>query len=94
MLLHIGIDTSHLHGKWFECFVREGDTVEQGQLLVRFNLKKVAAHAKSLVTPMVITNPDRITSWSFAPFKAVKLGQAAVMSVVLKEVKSGGTIKG
>lgn len=87
VLIHIGIDTSQLQGKYFDCLVEEGAHVEQGQLLVQFNLKKVAQHAKSLITPLVITNPDKIKSWSFAPFKAVKLGQAAVMSVVLKEMK-------
>ena len=85
LLLHIGIDTSHLQGKWFECLVNEGDQVEPGQLLLRFNLKKVKQHSKSLATPMVITNSEIVKSWSFAPFKAVKLGQASVMSVVLKE---------
>jgi hypothetical protein len=34
---------------------------------------------------MIITNPDRVKSWSFAPFKAVKKGQNSVMSVVMKE---------
>jgi PTS system D-glucosamine-specific IIC component len=85
VLLHVGIDTAGLHGKWFDCKVKEGDRVEQGQLLLQFNLKKVAQHAKSLATPVIITNPERVKSWNYAPFKAVKLGQAAVMSVVLKE---------
>jgi glucose-specific phosphotransferase system IIA component len=95
ILIHIGIDTSHLQGKWFECLVNEGDPVEPGQLLLRFNLKKVKQHSKSLATPMVITNAEIVKSWSFAPFKTVKIGQASVMSVVLKEkqkerVKSNG----
>lgn len=90
LLLHVGIDTSSLQGKWFDCRVAEGDRVEPGQLLLKFNLKKVKQHSKSLVTPMVITNPERVASWSFAPFKSVKLGQAAVMSVVLREMKSLG----
>lgn len=88
VLLHIGIDTAHLHGKWFDCKVQEGDRVEQGELLIQFNLKKVAQHAKSMATPLLITNPDKVKMWNFAPFKAVKLGQAAVMSVVLKEAKA------
>lgn len=88
VLLHVGIDTAGLNGKWFDSKVKEGDRVEQGQLLLQFNLKKVEQHAKSLVTPMVITNPDRVKMWNFAPFKAVKLGQAAVMSVVLKEAEA------
>lgn len=85
VLLHIGIDTAHLPGKPFTAVVKEGDRVEPGQLLVRFNYNKVKKHATSLATPMVITNSDRVRSWSYAPFKAVKRGQASVMSVVLKQ---------
>jgi glucose PTS system EIICBA or EIICB component len=85
VLLHLGIDTSHLNGKYFTCLVKQGDPVEAGQLLLKFNLNKVKANAKSLATPMLITNSDRIKSWSFAPFKSVKKGQASVMSVILKE---------
>ncbi|WP_409341131.1 glucose PTS transporter subunit IIA [Paenibacillus sp. MBLB4367] len=91
VLLHIGIDTSHLQGKWFTAYVKEGDVVEPGQLLIKFNLPMIKKNAKSLATPMLITNPGRVRSWSFAPFKTVKKGQASVMSVVLKdEVQAAG----
>ena len=85
VLLHIGIDTVQLDGNWFTAAVQEGDEVLPGQLLIKFNLAKVKQNAKSLATPMLITNTERIKSWSFAPFKSVKKGQGAVMSVVLKE---------
>lgn len=74
----------------FEALVQEGDTVEPGQLLIRFDLAKLRTEAASLTTPMVITNPDRVKSWSFAPFKHVKKGQASVMSVVLYDRNVGG----
>ncbi|WP_339224548.1 glucose PTS transporter subunit IIA [Paenibacillus sp. FSL H8-0332] len=89
VLMHIGIDTSQLKGP-FEALVQEGDSVEPGQLLVRFDLAYLKEHAASLATPMVITNPDRVKSWSYAPFKNVKKGQSSVMSVVLHESNVGG----
>jgi glucose PTS system EIICBA or EIICB component len=85
ILLHIGIDTANLQGKWFTSYVKEGDEVVVGQLLIKFNLLKVKQYGKSLATPMLITNPERVKSWSFAPFKSVKKGQNAVMSVVMKD---------
>lgn len=85
VLLHIGIDTSHLKGKWFTSHIQVGDEVKAGQLLIRFDLAHVRKNCKSMATPMVITNPDKVKSWSFAPYKAVKKGQASVMSVVMKE---------
>jgi PTS system D-glucosamine-specific IIC component len=85
VLLHVGIDTAQLQGKWFQPVVKEGDAVEPGQLLLRFDLAKIRRHAKSTATPMVITNPNAVKSWAFAPFKHVKKGQASVMSVILKD---------
>jgi len=85
VLLHIGIDTANLQGKWFTAHVKEGDQVVVGQLLIKFNLQKVKQFGKSLATPMIITNPDQVKSWSFAPYKSVKKGQNSVMSIVMKE---------
>lgn len=91
VLLHVGIDTSHLNGKYFTCMVKQGDEVEAGQLLLKFNLNKLKQNARSMATPMLITNAERVRSWSFAPFKSVKKGQASVMSVILKdELRSAG----
>ncbi|WP_025688492.1 glucose PTS transporter subunit IIA [Paenibacillus zanthoxyli] len=89
VLMHIGIDTSQLKGP-FQSEVKEGDSVEPGQVLVRFDLDYLKEHAASLATPMVITNPERVKSWSYAPFKNVKKGQSSVMSVVLHESNVGG----
>jgi glucose PTS system EIICBA or EIICB component len=59
-------------------------------LLIRFHLPTLRKHAKATDTPMVITNAERVRSWRFAPYKAVKKGQAAVMSVVVKETETKG----
>ena len=94
ILLHIGINTSNLPAKCFTSYVKEGDTVEAGQLLIKFNLNRVKKYALSLATPMIITNPDLVKSWSFAPFKTVKKGQKSVMSVVIKNPKGSGGMSG
>lgn len=88
ILLHIGIDSSGIEGEPFVAHVSEGDAVQAGQLLITFDLGKLKKHAKSAATPMVITNLDRVKTWSYAPFKHVRKGQASVMSVTLKEEPS------
>ncbi|MFC5403170.1 glucose PTS transporter subunit IIA [Cohnella soli] len=93
VLLHVGINTSQLEGKGFSCLVKMGDEVTPGQPLLKFHLPTLKQHAKSLETPMVITNSDIVKSWRFAPYKVVKKGQAAVMSVVLKEREIKGAEK-
>lgn len=89
VLLHVGIDTSHLQNL-FTSYVEVGDEVNAGQLLIRFDLNRLRKQSKSIATPMVVTNPLFVKSWSFAPYKAVKKGQVSVMSVVLKEMNKDG----
>ena len=59
LLIHVGIDTVKMDGKGFKAFVKNGETVKQGQKLIEFDLNLVQKNAKSLVTPIVITNPDQ-----------------------------------
>ena len=62
VLLHIGLDTLKMRGEGFDAKVKAGDQVRTGDELIAFDLDKVATSAKSLLTQMVITNSDRISS--------------------------------
>lgn len=90
VLLHIGIETSSLNGAGFQAIVQEGDQVEPGQLLIKFDIAYIKKKQLSLATPMVITNSNKIASWSFAPYAQVKKGQTSVLSVVLVDESLGG----
>jgi PTS system, glucose subfamily, IIA component len=59
ILLHVGIDTVALGGDGFEVLVAAGARVRQGDALVNFDLDTLAQRAKSLITPIVITNGER-----------------------------------
>lgn len=88
VLLHIGIDSSGIEPSPFQPQVSVGDSVQAGQTLITFDLAQVRKQAKSAATPMIVTNPDKVRSWSYAPFNNVRKGQASVMSVTLKEEPS------
>lgn len=92
VLIHLGIDTSALNGYGMTVLVKEGEAVEAGQLLMKFDLEYLKKHATSIATPMVITNSDMVRSWSYAPYKPVKRGQASVMSVVLHDSVGGNAL--
>jgi phosphoenolpyruvate-protein phosphotransferase len=64
VLLHIGLDTLKMRGEGFHAKVKAGDQVRTGDELIAFDLDKVATSAKSLLTQMVITNTDRISSFT------------------------------
>jgi multiphosphoryl transfer protein len=63
VLLHIGLDTLKMRGEGFDAKVKAGDQVRTGDELIGFDLDKVATSAKSLLTQMVITNTDRVSSF-------------------------------
>jgi phosphocarrier protein FPr/phosphocarrier protein len=58
LLIHIGLDTVALDGDGFTPTVRDGDHVAQGQTLIEFDLDLLARRARSLVTPVIVTNGD------------------------------------
>ncbi|MHC8560971.1 PTS sugar transporter subunit IIA [Streptomyces albidoflavus] len=53
VLTHLGIDTVQLNGEGFELLVRKGDTVAQGQSVVRWDPSAVESAGKSPVCPVV-----------------------------------------
>ena len=57
LLIHIGLETVALQGRGFEAHVRDGDKVSAGHRLISFDLDSVGLEAKSLVTPILLTNP-------------------------------------
>src|SRR5687767_15922655 len=59
ILVHVGIDTVALGGEGFTVHVRKGDRVRAGDLLTSFDLDQLASRARSLITPLVVTNSER-----------------------------------
>jgi phosphocarrier protein FPr/phosphocarrier protein len=76
ILLHVGIDTVALGGNGFEALVQPGARVSRGQPLLKFDLDVLARGAKSLMTPMLITNGDRFTVANACVGVAVEVGDA------------------
>ncbi|MBA3318920.1 MAG: HPr family phosphocarrier protein, partial [Gemmatimonadales bacterium] len=60
VLIHVGLDTVKLNGKGFDPRVKAGDDVRAGDLLLTFDADYVATHARSLITPVIVTNMERV----------------------------------
>lgn len=56
LLIHIGLNTVELNGKYFEAHVQQGDKVVQGQTLITFDLEKVKEAGYVTQIPVVVTN--------------------------------------
>lgn len=64
LLIHIGLDTVKLNGEGFTLRVEEGQEVKQGDLLINFDLDYIRNHAKSDITPIIVTQGN-ITNLDF-----------------------------
>lgn len=58
LLLHIGINTVQLGGKYFEVHVAMDQPVKKGDLLVTFDKDAIAGEGYLLTTPMIVCNTD------------------------------------
>ncbi len=59
ILIHIGVDTVNLQGKYFTAHVKDGDTVKKGQLLIEFDKEQIEKAGYDTAIPMIFTDlPD------------------------------------
>ncbi len=62
ILIHIGVDTVKLGGKFFTALVKDGDSVRKGQPLIAFDLEQIKKAGYETAIPMLFTDaPDDMT---------------------------------
>lgn len=59
LLIHVGLNTVNLQGKYFTSYIKEGDRVTVGQPLVEFDLDQIKREGYETVTPIIITNSNQ-----------------------------------
>ena len=74
ILLHVGLDTVKLKGKYFNVHVKDGQRVKKGDLLISFDTAQIKKAGYSLVTPMIVCNTDAYKSISASASGTVKPG--------------------
>lgn len=58
-IIHIGLDTVNLEGKYFDAKVKNDQIVKKGDLLAEVDIKSLLKENYDIVTPVVITNSDQ-----------------------------------
>jgi len=56
MLIHVGMDTVQLGGKYFDALIEQGAAVKKGQTLLTFDMAAIQSEGYALVTPIIVTN--------------------------------------
>ena len=75
LLMHIGLETVGLNGEGLDARVAEGQSVKAGELLVAFDLDLLARKAKSLITPLILTNGEAFAIEAPVTNRAVAAGE-------------------
>ncbi|MDK1365338.1 glucose PTS transporter subunit IIA, partial [Klebsiella quasipneumoniae] len=75
LLIHVGIDTVKLDGVPFTAYVKEGDRVQAGDLLIEFDRQAILDAGYDLATPIIISNSDDYREIDTVAPSAVEAGQ-------------------
>ncbi len=82
MLIHVGLETVALNGKYFTPKVAEGDSFKKGDVLLTFDLEAIKKEGYDTTTPVVVSNADDYAA--FAP----ALGNASAGVKMLELAKA------
>ncbi|GLX62020.1 PTS N-acetylglucosamine transporter subunit IIABC [Proteus vulgaris] len=83
IIVHMGIDTVALGGKGFKRLVEEGADVKVGQPILELDLEYLNANAKSMISPVIVSNIDDFDKIA-EQVAGVVVGNKTVIYKVLK----------
>lgn len=84
IVVHIGIDTVKLNGQGFTRLVEEGATVVAGQPVLELDLAYLNANARSMISPVVVSNIDDYAGISALASGSVVAGQSQLFEIQSK----------
>lgn len=79
MLMHIGLDTVKLEGKYFKAVAKEGQTVKKGDIIIEFDLDAVKQAGFDTITPILIINAD-----DYKAITPVRMGEISIGQQLMK----------
>lgn len=81
LLIHVGLDTVQMNGDGFEYLVNQGDVVEAGTPLIRFDRDKIQKAGKRAVTIMAVTDGTGRGALSYRTGMDAQAGETVVAEI-------------
>ncbi|MCZ8511442.1 glucose PTS transporter subunit IIA [Paenibacillus filicis] len=82
ILIFIGLNTMKLNGEYITSHVRQGDKVQQGDLLLEFDMEEIKGAGYSLTTPVVITNSNQYHDVKILKNETIKVKEDLLTLIV------------
>lgn len=83
LFVHFGIDTVELKGEGFKRIAKEGQQIKMGEPVVEVDLALLKEKARSIITPIVISNMDDVSRLEKSSGD-VKAGVDTLLTVYMK----------
>jgi PTS system N-acetylglucosamine-specific IIC component len=81
VVVHMGIDTVALEGKGFTRLVEEGAQVKAGEPILEMDLAWLNSHAKSMISPVVVTNIEDFSGIRLVAGDTVIAGESPLCEI-------------
>ncbi|GAA0487071.1 N-acetylglucosamine-specific PTS transporter subunit IIBC [Tatumella punctata] len=81
VVVHMGLDTVALEGNGFRCLITEGDSVVAGQPILEMDLDYLNSHARSMISPVVISNIDDYSGLTLLAGETVVAGETEIYQI-------------
>ena len=80
LLIHVGLETVSLEGEGFEALAEQGSKIKAGTPILKIDREFIKSKGLSLITPVLITNPDNLKSLNAIVGEDVQAGKSTVIT--------------
>ncbi|WP_437615490.1 N-acetylglucosamine-specific PTS transporter subunit IIBC [Erwinia sp. V71] len=81
IVVHMGLDTVALDGKGFTRLAEEGSVVTAGQPVLEMDLEYLNSHARSMISPVVVSNSDDFAGINLLASGSVVAGESKLYEI-------------
>lgn len=79
LLVHVGLNTVELDGRYYTAYAKSGDAIKKGQLLLEFDLLKIQEAGYDITTPVIVTNADNYNETAVLKTGRIKAAEKAIV---------------